>query len=133
MANSIKITGASAGNVVLGPTGAVGSSANPVLTITAGSGAVGGYTVPWNGTTGSTWNTTYTTNPSLKVSGDANIEGNLTVQGVDITDLLAKIQQRLAILVPDPKLLEKYEALREAYDHYRTLEALCVNADVQKE
>lgn len=37
---------------------------------------------------------------------------------------LDKINERLAILRPDPDLLEKYEALRNAYEHYKTLEAL---------
>ena len=39
---------------------------------------------------------------------------------------MEKMEQRLAILQPDPELLEKYEALRQAYEHYQTLEALCM-------
>lgn len=83
----------------------------------------------WNNST-----VTIGTTPTnaLKVSGDADIQGNLTVHGTNVTEILAKIQERLAILVPDPKLLARYEALREAYDHYRTLEALCVNTDSEK-
>ena len=38
------------------------------------------------------------------------------------------IQDRLAILTPKPELLEKYEALKQAYDHYRMLEALCMDS-----
>ena len=67
-----------------------------------------------------------TSNSALKVSGDADIQGNLTVNGVDIGTMLAKIQDRLAILVPDPARLDKYEALKQAYEHYKILEALCV-------
>ena len=67
-------------------------------------------------------------NSALQVSGDADIKGNLRVKGVDVGEVLAKIQDRLAILVPDPALLEKYDALKQAYDHYKTLEALCVDA-----
>ena len=89
--------------------------------------------------TGYNYNTTWTnsaspyvtvgasTNSALKVSGDADIQGNLRVNGVDLGDVLAKIQDRLAILVPDPARLEKYEALREAYEHYKTLEGLCLD------
>jgi hypothetical protein len=36
------------------------------------------------------------------------------------------VNERLGILVPNPKLLEKYDALREAYEHYKTLEALLI-------
>lgn len=64
---------------------------------------------------------------SLSVTGDAEISGDLTVGGVSIVEVLAKIQDRLAILVPDPKKLEQYAALKEAYEHYKTLEALCVD------
>ena len=35
------------------------------------------------------------------------------------------LERRLAILVPDPKKLEQYEALQKAYKHYKMLEALC--------
>jgi len=39
--------------------------------------------------------------------------------------MLEGIEQRLSILVPDPKKLQQYEALQQAYEHYKTLEALC--------
>lgn len=110
------------------------------VSITTGACGSGGttYTMPWNGTSASMWNNSAvitvnsTPSPSLQVSGDADIRGNLTVQGANVTEILAKIQDRLAILTPDPRLLAKYEALREAYDHYKTLEALCVDSDSQK-
>lgn len=112
------------GNVSVSTNGAAGTS----------------YTIPWTGAAGqSFWNSSSNpsiitvnsvgVNPGLKVSGDADIQGNLTVQGTNVTEILARIQDRLAILVPDPRLLAKYEALREAYEHYRTLEALCVDSD----
>lgn len=105
------------------------------------SGANTSVTLPWNGTSASTWTTASlgtpyvsvgtASNSALKVSGDADIQGNLTVNGTNISAVLAKIQDRLAILTPDPRLLAKYEALREAYEHYKTLEALCVDSDSQ--
>lgn len=61
----------------------------------------------------------------IHVSGDAVIEGQLKVGGVDIAEAIEKINKRLAILVPDPAKLEKFEALQRAYENYKTLEALC--------
>jgi len=40
---------------------------------------------------------------------------------------LDAINERLAILHPNPEHLEKYDALREAYEHYKTLERLIKN------
>jgi hypothetical protein len=73
-------------------------------------------------TAASTFN--YTGN-GVKISGDADIDGDLKIKGVSLTDTLKTIEKRLSILVPDPKKLAKYEALRKAYEHYKTLEALC--------
>ena len=42
-----------------------------------------------------------------------------------------KINERLAILVPDPAKLEKYAALKKAYEHYKTLEELIVKDDLK--
>jgi hypothetical protein len=53
----------------------------------------------------------------------------IDINGISLADTLAKINDRLAILVPDPKLLAKYAALQEAYDHYKTLERLCQGTD----
>jgi len=62
---------------------------------------------------------------AYKISGDCDIAGDLKINGVSLKDQLDKINERLAILVPDPVLLGKYAALRELYDQYKTLEALC--------
>lgn len=73
----------------------------------------------------STISSAYKINTALSADGNCDISGDLTVDGVSIRDQLAKINERLAILVPDPELLAKYEALRNAYQEYKTLEALC--------
>lgn len=87
----------------------------------------GNYTVA-TGSTNGTWASvnTGTTTPSIQVKGDAEFEGNVTINGQNLAETLQRIQDRLAILVPDPKLLGKYEALQQAYEHYKLLEALCV-------
>ena len=102
--------------------------------VTSGTGYSGaGYTIN-TGTSNGTWAST--TNPgALQVQGDAEFKGKVKINGQDLAETLKTIQDRLAILVPDPKLLDKYEALKQAYEHYKTLEALCVeqnNPDKQQ-
>jgi len=102
-------------------------SGSPYVISAGGSG--GCYTIP---TLNASWNniSITQTSPSIKVDGNADIQGKLSVNGVDFTELPQKIDaimDRLSILVPDPEKLEKYQALRQAYEHYKTLEALCVD------
>lgn len=113
------------GNVTIGA-GGVGHT----VSIT---GAGGGYsTVPntvlaSNGT-GTTWASTSASNTAkISAKGQLHIEGedaDLIINGVKLSDILNGITSRLAILQPKPELLEKYDNLREAYEHYKTLEAL---------
>ena len=90
----------------------------------------------WNGVTGAgtSYNvnpllTTNMTNSSITVKGDAEFEGDIKVEGKSLKDWMAIMEKRLAILVPDPKKLKKYEALQKAYNHYKMLEALCDTDD----
>lgn len=67
---------------------------------------------------------------TVAIDPNGKIKANaLELGGVDVGLALTKIQERLSILVPDPKRLEKYEALRQAYEHYKTLEALCLEEE----
>ena len=85
-------------------------------TITAGAGG-------FNGTYSISSGINYG-NPGLKVTGDADFEGDVTIKGKSLVKTLEAIEQRLSILTPDPAKLEKYAALREAYEHYKMLEGL---------
>ena len=87
----------------------------------------GGYVLNSNGSNYNSWGTITTTSaqPSITVTGDADIAGSLKVGGKDIAKSLEAIEKRLAILVPDPAKLEKFEALKKAYEHYKLMEALC--------
>jgi hypothetical protein len=59
---------------------------------------------------------------TLQIEGkDADIK----INGRSLCDFMDKIEQRMSILVPDPAKLEHFEALKRAYEHYKTLEALC--------
>lgn len=68
-------------------------------------------------------------NRGLYVSADAEFDGDVTIKGVSILTTLESIEKRLAILRPDPAKLEKFEALKKAYEQYKTLEALCFSAE----
>lgn len=76
-------------------------------------------TQPWITTTGSG------NQAGLQVTGDAHFDGNVTVKGRDLVKLLEKLEDRFAIISdPDPKKLEKFKALKKAYDHYKLMEKL---------
>ncbi len=49
---------------------------------------------------------------------------DITVNGKSLMDSLDEINKRLNILVPDPARIAEYESLKNAYDHYKTLEAI---------
>ena len=72
-----------------------------------------------------TWMTSNPASSGLTCTGDATFEGDVKIKGVSIAKALEDIQKRLAILVPDPAKLEHFAALKKAYEHYKTLEALC--------
>jgi hypothetical protein len=92
-------------------------------------GAIGssGSFLTSSGSNGTSWNTIGTSKiqNALSVTGDAEFEGDVKIKGVSIAKALEDIQSRLAILVPDPAKLEHFAALKKAYEHYKTLEALC--------
>jgi len=70
---------------------------------------------------------TWAISPSsgLHVKDDATFEGDIKWKGRSLGKLMEKIEDRLAILQePDAEKLEKFAALKKAYDHYKTLERL---------
>jgi len=67
-------------------------------------------------------------NPAaVVIQGDAEFHGKVKIDGKDLAETLKTVQDRLSILVPDPALLDKYQALQQAYEHYKMLEALCID------
>ena len=96
----------------------------------ATTGASGSYYVSTGAGSNGTWSTNpyvFTTNNTsgLHVSTDAVFDGDIKWKGRSLGDMLITIEKRLAILTPDPAKLEHFEALQKAYQHYKTLEALC--------
>ena len=49
---------------------------------------------------------------------------DVVIEGVSLKERLEILERRMSIIIPDPTKIEKYEALKRAYEHYKTLEAL---------
>lgn len=86
---------------------------NPNHTVT-----VSPYTVS-NGTTG--W-TAYNQPSIMKVDGDAEFKGEVTIRGVKLDERLTAIEERLGILRPNNDLEGKWEKLKKLGEEYRRLE-----------
>jgi len=106
------------------------------ITLPSTTIANGGYTISSAGSAGSAstfvssgsynWNTT--TSPSVNISSDGidmAAGTDITVGGKSLKEFMNKMEERLAILVPDPKKLEQFAALKKAYEHYKLMESLC--------
>ena len=100
----------------------------PSTTIANGGYTIGsaGSTMYTTGTGSYNWNTT--TSPSVNISSDGidmAAGTDITVGGKSLKEFMNKMEERLAILVPDPKKLEQFAALKKAYEHYKLMEQLC--------
>ena len=125
--NTITLTGAGNASIVTIGGGGAGASG----TNTFGSGAIpSNITVSGAGGGGiSMANSAWVNSTAAKVSasGQLTLEGfepDIMIGGKSMVTWMQKVEQRLSILEPKPQLLAKYEALQQAYEHYRTLEAL---------
>ena len=106
----------------------IGDSFNTVGTVTTGI-----VTIPNNTSNGLYWglngtSTITSTEPNikgatLKVNGDADFEGEVTIKGKSLTTSLDKIEERLAILHPNPELEDRWDELKELGKRYKELEA----------
>jgi hypothetical protein len=106
----------------------------------------GGYTIGHAGTSGQfytstgtghyNWNNVATTSPGVNISNtgiDMAAGTDITVAGKSLKEFMNKMEERLAILVPDPAKLEKFEALKKAYEHYKLMESLCQEQPKEEE
>jgi hypothetical protein len=113
-------------NITLGGSGGAGAS---TVSITGAGGS--GASVLASGSTGTNW----VASAKTTAQGQLHLEGDnadLVMNGVSLKGILAGITDRLSILQPKPELLTKYDNLREAYEHYKTLEALLHEAEDAK-
>lgn len=62
------------------------------------------------------------TQQPLLVHGDAEFEGDIKLKGESLSDMLSAINDRLAILKPNPDLETRWEQLKELGKQYRELE-----------
>jgi hypothetical protein len=70
----------------------------------------------------------YNTSSSVNISSDGidmAAGTDIKVDGKSLKEFMNKMEERLAILVPDPKKLEQFAALKKAYEHYKLMEKLC--------
>lgn len=105
------------GNITLG------ASASTV-TVSGAGGSGGTGSVLMASGAGTNW---ATTSAKTTMSGQLTLEGekpDIIIGGKSMASWMQKVEQRLSILEPKPQLLAKYEALQQAFDHYKTLEAL---------
>jgi hypothetical protein len=131
--NSLKtsLSGADIYSATLGtPTSITSGGSGATLTTTTGGGLMWGnvgtpYTYtgsPGTISAGGNW-TTYNNHPQvLKVTGNAEFEGEVTIKGVKLDDRLTAIEERLGILRPNNDLEGKWEKLKALGDEYRKLE-----------
>jgi hypothetical protein len=97
------------------------------------TGSTNGYM--YGAGTGASWASPNSANAgSIKVTGDADFDGDVKIKGHSITKLLERIEDRLAILMdPEPSRLEKFQALKKAYDNYKLMDKLCQETPEEEE
>lgn len=68
---------------------------------------------------------------SLTLSGSRPriVTDRNTIDLDDLAETLKVLKERLLILAPDFEKMEKYPALRSAYDNYKAIEAMLRDAD----
>ena len=74
---------------------------------------------------------TYSVAPSYSNSIEVDKNADIKIGDQSLKEFMQTVSDRLAILTPDPAKLEKFAALKAAYDHYKMLEAL-INEDDDK-
>jgi len=82
--------------------------------------------------TGSNWNNPPTVNIS-NTGIDMKSGTDIKIDGKSLKQFMDKMEERLAILIPDPAKLEKFEALKKAYEHYKLMESLCQEQPKEEE
>lgn len=83
----------------------------------------GNYTI--QGSTGPFWNNALNINErsgTVQIKGTADIDGDIILKGQSLSETLAKINERLGILVPNKELEAEYAELAKLRQQYVELE-----------
>ena len=108
-----------------GSGGGGGVGSGMVLTSIGGGGGGGSGWANANSFTGSGLSTTVLS-IMAEGDGDAIIKTKKNTINLDeMATLMETLKERLLILTPNFEKMEQYPALKEAYDHYKLIEALC--------
>ncbi len=87
--------------------------------------STGGYTYTTN-TTAQPWAiSTNGTDTTLSVTGDADFDGDVKIQGRSLAEFMQQVEQRLNMLQPNPEMEQEWDQLRELGEQYRELEQQC--------
>lgn len=115
LGQTTQITGISNSKINWGGGGSGALYTGPHTTITSN---------PTHGYSGTgTWDTFLNEPKLVKIQGDAEFSGKVKIGGKDIGELLLSIEERLAILHPNPELEERWETLKQLGKQYKELEA----------
>lgn len=87
-----------------------------------GTSGSSGQVLTSNGTNSSIWADPNLKGASIQVKGNAEFDGEVTIKGKNIADMFAKIEERLAILHPNPELEDRWDELKELAKRYKELE-----------
>ena len=131
--DTISYSGANISTISLptsGGGGAIGAGPYTFTTSGTGSGGGGGSGYTISTSAGNyVWNTTTTAvDPSVHIGHhgiDMPADADIKIGNRSLKEFMTKMEERMAILIPDPKKLEKFEALKKAYEHYKLMERLC--------
>jgi hypothetical protein len=132
--DTIIISGDSTANTTIGGYGAVpdysynGMTGIDTITLDAGMFNTGSITSPYTYTTTNTGTSSYTLNTAptyvnIDADGLTLKEGcDIKIGGRSLTEAIDKIEQRLAILKPNPDLESRWEQLQNLREQYVELE-----------
>jgi hypothetical protein len=100
----------------------------PSTSYSYSAGATVGQVLTTNGAGSFTYSGNSFPPPTVSIHTDGidiKDNGDIKIGNQSLKEFMVKMEERLAILVPDPAKLEKFQALKKAYEHYKLMEKLC--------
>ena len=98
------------------------------------SNGAGNYTLSGAGSTWATSNITSSPKVSITEKGlDMDEDTDIKIGDRSLKEFIVKMEERMAILTVDPAKMEKFAALKKAYENYKLMEKLCQEDDTKEE